>query len=64
MYRGRKVIDTDRLKEDMKNDSLGAYYGGGFGGALMESFDVDSASSDELIRKAQRQGIDLREYEI
>lgn len=60
MYEG---IDIDSLRDDMRDECLGAYYGGGFGGALMESFDVDDASPQSLIEMAQQQGIDLSRYQ-
>lgn len=47
----------------MKRDCYGAYFGG-FGGALIETFDIDSASPEELIRMAQRKGLDLSRYEV
>lgn len=28
------IIDVNELREDMKRDCYGAYFGGGFGGAL------------------------------
>ncbi len=55
-------IDYDRLREDLKNEALGAFFGGGFGGALIESFDIDNASDDELISIAQQMHIDLDKY--
>lgn len=55
-------IDYDRLREDLKNEALGAFFGGGFGGALIESFDIDNASDDELISIAQKMHIDLNKY--
>ncbi len=58
------LIDVDSLKEDMKQECYGAYFIGGFGGALMESFDLDRASPEELVAMAQDKGIDLRAYEI
>lgn len=58
------IIDVDELREDMKQDCFGAFFGGGFGGALMEVSDIESASPEELVRIAQRKGIDLRRYEI
>ena len=57
------IIDIDALREDLMNDSYGAFFGGGFGGALMESFDIDRASPEELIAIAQRNGVDLSDYE-
>ena len=56
------VIDIEQLREDMKEDCYGAYFAGGFGAALVESFDVDRASPEELIEIAKRKGIDLRRY--
>ena len=55
-------IDIEKLREDMKDDCLGAYFGGGFGAALIESFDVEKASPEELVKMAQKNGIDLRRY--
>lgn len=58
------IIDVDELREDMKQDCYGTFFGGGFGGALMEASDIESASPEELVRIAQRKGIDLSRYEI
>ena len=57
------IIDVDRLRRDMKNDSLGAFFGGGFGGAFIESLDIDRASDEKIVEMAQRKGIDLRKYQ-
>lgn len=58
------TIDIDALREDMKNECYGAFFGGGFGGALIESFDIEDASPEELVQMAQRQGINLNKYRI
>ena len=58
------IIDIDRLREDLRSDDLGAYFGGGFGGALMEAFDVDRATPEELVQIAQERGIDLGRYVV
>ena len=58
------TIDIDRLRDNMRDECLGAYYGGGFGGALNESFDIDCATPDKLVEMAQQQGINLRKYEV
>ena len=55
-------IDIERLKEDMSEESLGAFFGGGFGGALVEASDIQNFSDDELIEMARSQGLDLDEY--
>ncbi len=47
------TVDIDRLRDDMRDECLGAYCGGGFGGALNESFDIDCATPDKLVEMAQ-----------
>ena len=65
MYEKTSIaINTEKLRDDMKAECLGAYYGGGFGGALNESFDIDCATPDRLVKMAQQQGINLRKYEV
>ena len=58
------TIDIDALREDMKNECYCAFFGGGFGGALMESFDIEDATPEELVQMAQRQGINLNKYRV
>ena len=64
MYQETITIDVDRLRDDMRDECLGAYFGGGFGAALIESFDVDRATPEKLVEMAQKQGIDLRKYQV
>lgn len=56
------TIDYDKLREDLKQDSYAAAFIGGFGGALMESIDIDDAEPDELIRIAKDRGVDFSDY--
>ena len=56
------TIDIERLREDLKSEDLGAYFGGGFGGAQMEVFDIDNATPEELMQIAQDKGVDLQKY--
>ena len=58
------IVDVDELRKDLVNDSYGAFFGGGFGGALIESFDLQNASDEELVRIAQNKGVDLSKYEV
>lgn len=58
------IIDIDRLRNDMREECFGAYFGGGFGAALIESFDVDRATPEQLVEMAQHQGINLRSYQV
>lgn len=64
MYQETITIDVDRLRNDMWEECLGAYFYGGFGAALIESFDVDRATPEKLVEMAQSQGIDLKQYAI
>lgn len=56
-------IDIEDLRKDLKQECYGAFFAGGFGGALMESFDIERASPQELIEIAEEKGIDLEKYE-
>ena len=33
-------IDVDALRNDLKNEAYGAFFGGGYGGALFEAIDI------------------------
>ncbi len=59
-----KMLDIDALRDDLKNEDLGAFFGGGFGGALMEAMDIAKASDDDVIKIAQDKGIDLNRYDV
>ena len=56
------IIDVEELRKDLLDDSYSAFFGGGFGGALFESFDIEKATPDELVEIARRKGIDLSKY--
>ncbi len=58
------TIDGDALREDLINDSYGAAFGGGFGGALIEALDIENASDTEIVEIALSKNIDLRDYQI
>ena len=58
------TIDIEKLKNDLKNELLGAYYGAGFGGALIESFNLDNMTPEEIVNLALRYGFNLENYEI
>ena len=57
-------IDVDKLREDLKQECYGAFFGAGIGGALIESFDIENASDEEIIDndKAKSKGIDIEDY--
>lgn len=56
------TIDIEALREELKQECYGAFFGGGFGEALMESFDLERASPEELVEIAEEKGIDFRKY--
>ena len=58
------MSDIEQLSEDLKQEALGAFFGGGFGGALIEASDIDRASDQELVDMAERWGIDLSKYQV
>ncbi len=58
------MIDYARLRQDLIDECCGAFFGGGFGGALVEAFDIERCSNEELLRYAAEMGVDLRRYEL
>ena len=58
------MIDIEELREELKQECYGAAFCGGFGGALVKSHDVEKASPEELVRMAEKEGIDLRRFEV
>lgn len=55
-------IDINALREDLKQECYGAFFGGGFGSALMEAADLDNASPEELVEIARSRGLDPDKY--
>lgn len=58
------IIDVDSLRRDMQEESLAAFFGGGIGGALIESFEIENASDDELIQMALNNGVRIEDYQV
>ena len=56
-----KRIDTDELRRDMM-DNYGTAMYNGFPMAVVDLGNIERASDEELVRRAQREGIDLSEY--
>lgn len=52
-------INIEKLRRKVTDELEGAYFAGGFGGALMESIEAETASDEELLRIARRNGIRL-----
>ena len=57
------TIDIDRLRSDLED-----YYGtdafSGMPAMMMEVFDIQRMSDEEVVRKAQREGFDLFKYQV
>ena len=56
-------FDSDGLRDDMEDDCYGAFFGGGYGGAMIEAFEIEEASDEEVLRIAQEKGYNLGRYE-
>ncbi len=57
------TIDINSLRKDLLDDCYGAYFGGGFGAGLIESFDIEKLSPQQLVDYAISKGIDIRKYQ-
>lgn len=57
-------IDINKLKQNLKNYYEAAYFTLGYGAALMDSFDLNNLSDEEIISKAAKNGVDLEQYII
>lgn len=57
-------IDINKLKQDLKDYYEAAYFTLGYGAALMDSFDLDNLSDEEIISKAAENSVDLEQYII
>ena len=55
-------IDINKLKQDLKNYYEAAYFTLGYGAALMDSFDLDNLSDEEIINKAIDNGLNIENY--
>lgn len=58
------TIDIDALRKYILDNSYAAFFVGDFGGALVETVDIENASDEESIEMAESQGIDLRRLEV
>ena len=58
------TIDLDALREALERECCGAFYGGGFGGAMVQMTEVQNASPEALIALAEEMGLDLSQFEV
>jgi hypothetical protein len=57
------MIDFERLRRDLAEDR----YAGSFAGMpamIIEAWEIEDASEEELLNMAETDGIDLSEYEL
>ncbi len=63
IYAGQGMeMDIERIRKDLLDNLKGAYFIGGYGGAIMEAHDIENMSPDEIIELAAEQGLDLNRY--
>lgn len=55
-------IDINKLKQDLKDYYEAAYFTLGYGAALMDSFDLNNLSDEEIICKAIDNGLNIENY--
>lgn len=55
-------IDINKLKQDLKDYYEAAYFTLGYGAALMQSFDIDNLSDEEIINNAIDNGLNIENY--
>lgn len=55
-------IDVEKLRKAVEEETMAAYFAGGFGSALVESLDIKRASPEEVISAAERIGISIERY--
>ena len=58
------MIDYDALREELRDECLAAYYGGGIGPAMMDALSVDDMSPEELVRAPRMWGINIDRFKI
>lgn len=54
-------VDVDQLRESLL-DRAGSAAGVGFPAAMLDVVDIEDESPQELLARAEREGIDLRDF--
>ncbi len=55
-------FDVDKIRRDLEEEDMGAFFVGGYGGALSEYSDIEDADDDEVLEMATRRGMNLSKY--
>lgn len=58
------IIDIESLKEDLKKELIDAHFGTGFGAPLIESFQLDRITDEQIVELALKYGLRLENYQI
>ncbi len=56
-------INVDQLRESMI-DRAGSAAGVGFPAAMLDVMDIEDESPQELLARAEREGLDLRDFSV
>lgn len=56
-------VDVDRLREGLL-DHAGSAAGVGFPAAMLNVMDIEDESPQELLARAEREGLDLRDFAV
>ena len=56
-------VDVDQLREGLL-DRAGSAAGVGFPDAMLDVMDIEDESPQELLARAEREGIDLRDFAV
>ena len=54
-------VDVDQLRESLL-DRAGSAAGAGFPAAMLDVMDIEDESPQELLSRAEREGLDLRDF--
>ena len=56
-------VDVDQLREGLL-DCAGSAAGVGFPAAMLDVMDIEDESPQELLARAEREGLDLRDFVV
>ena len=56
-------VDVDQLREGLL-DRAGSAAGAGFPAAMLDVMDIEDESPQELLARAEREGLDLRDFDV
>ena len=56
-------VDVDQLRESLL-DRAGSAAGAGFPAAMLDVMDIEDESPQELLSRAEREGLDLRDFAV